>query len=290
MDLSKKIYNAKKILRKGQRPLGLAMSFGKDSVVVLKMMVEEFHEDLQKWRSDCNGTAPPFLAVWVHNKDTWPSTFKYAERLQQDWVFPLVMVEGVTPRQAYEQLGFPVVPFLAHAGKRNRDYTYTTDTEFYNIIRDNPLHHVLRQLKIKTLISGVRSDDSWKGKQDIDVPREQRRGSSGTIVDFPIGDWTRKEVEAFIEQKGIPEDDLWSWKDKVAVEGEIVPDCWSDLLGFSPKRAEFLRDNYPDLYEQLPWKEWEAFIKSGYLEEVEEWCRITRETLKMRPQAALVGE
>lgn len=185
-------------------------SFGLQSAVMLHLMKTH---------------APDIPIVFVDTGYLFPDTYRYAEQLQETIGFEAIVYGArMTPARQEALFGR-----LWEQGAEGME-------RYGRINKIEPMSRALQELGTDVWISGLRRSQS-KTRSDRGVVEQQ----SKTVKVYPILEWSDQEVEAYLEQHGLPRHPL-------ASEGYITMGDWHSTSpreeGQSAEETRFNGEKY----------------------------------------------
>lgn len=217
----------------GQVPhWALSCSFGKDSIVLLDILIEMGHDDMPILYSDRGPEAE------------LPETETVIEQMQERHSFQLVrVVPRLTMFQLYRALGG--IPGITAPGNSS-------------LIRRNnleePIDGWIKEHNIMGSFLGRRIEENprTRGKHlSVRGPLHFNVGRDLWVCD-PLYNWTGADIWAYIVQNDLPYHPLY---DLMARENEGRERArlsnWSGIVGIKYGRWAWLKQHYPDLFNRF---------------------------------------
>jgi 3'-phosphoadenosine 5'-phosphosulfate sulfotransferase (PAPS reductase)/FAD synthetase len=211
----------------------LQFSGGKDSAACLHM----FRDD------------PNVVALWVDTGNSFPHVKSYVYKMCNDYGMALHVTSPEIPVIEWqEQNGLPAdvvpwdsTPFMKWMVKDDFGTSLVPYTTCCSANIWEPMNNATNKIGSKHVIRGSKKCDGHVG-----VPHGFT-DQSGIYYESPLWDWTDADVFSYIEKNDIPLPDNYS----ASADSDSL-DCWccTAYRGKSGTfRAEYLKDNYPELHK-----------------------------------------
>lgn len=213
----------------------VACSWGKDSVCLLHLVCQKM---------------PTVDVIWVQTDDydEWPGTDKVAEQFAEMYPINIHTVQAMPVTECYRQVGgFYVFPETEEQRKADRQYA----DSFIQAITGKA-----KELNCDVAFIGLRRQES-KGRDWL----LRSRGDTfyaktyGIMECMPIGDWTGRDVWAYIAKHNLPYLELYDlaedreWARNGAMFAANVPE-YGGAMHYRGQLAA-LKGMYPGLFNQF---------------------------------------
>lgn len=192
--------------------IAVACSFGKDSIVVLKLALE---------------IDPEILVVWNNTLNEHPETIKFAKKIVKEW--NLNFIENrpfVTFWDVVDEYGFPT----------------PTNRHCCDYLKLYPVQFLYKDLGIRAAFTGLRRDES---RSRENLPEE---GPDTQIQDIyrynPIVEWTELDIWNYHIQKNLPMNSLY-------MKGLKRTGCFYCTLGAGFGALKLFAELYPKRWIKL---------------------------------------
>lgn len=207
------------IKKHGKDRVGVASSFGKDSIVTL-FLVRKFLPDV-----------PIF---WTDTGIEYPETYEFIDWIIKEWKLDVTKVKGdVTFWEIADHYGLPT------PDKR-------ICTAWLKVI---PLQNKQLEFGINTMFTGVRRDESMLRRKYAMVASHSKFRSHTLYKYAPILEWLDIDLWAFINKYNLPCNSLYDM-------GIPRTGCWACTVGQNFNAMGKLEKTHPQLYKQIePWLE-----------------------------------
>lgn len=201
-----------KALDKYGNALSVACSFGKDSMVVLHLAIQQ---------------DPNILVVWNNTLIEYPETIKFAKKIVRDW--NLNFIEGR-----------PLVTFWDVA----KEYNFPTpqNRTCCKFLKLYPATFLNQTLKIRASITGLRKDES---RMRANLPLEGKDTQIPNLYRYnPIVNWTEMDVWEYHIEKNLPMNNVY-------IQGITRTGCLYCTLGASMGALKIIKEKYPRRWEKF---------------------------------------
>ena len=215
-----------KSLRESEHPV-VACSFGKNSMIVLHLVLQR----------------RPDVAVLFNNTLVeFPDTYRFKREMVKEWGLNVVETR---PSKTFwwivDNYGFPLF-----SRKGYRDATKNC----CRYLKEYPVEKVLRREKYDLYYTGLTRHESWRREWAARKYGDyffSRRFSYWKC--HPIQEWTDADVWQYHKEFAIPHNGVY---DKEPVAGyHQRTGCWCCTIPIKYGKIEFLRKNYPRLWNKL---------------------------------------
>jgi 3'-phosphoadenosine 5'-phosphosulfate sulfotransferase (PAPS reductase)/FAD synthetase len=234
MEFSKKLRDAQALvssaLEKHSTPV-VACSFGKHSMVALHLVLQY---------------APRVKVVWNNTGVEYPDTYKFVQRIRDEWKINLVEARpNTTFWKVVERNGFPIFP-------RNAEWhLQRASTECCRQLKKKPTMKVLRSIGCDLYFTGLTQFESSLRRMSA-----RKYGKYFFSVKWkhwkchPILDWQTEEIWEYHREFKLPYNSVYD-KDEIPMQGGIRTGCWCCPMAIKYGKLQHLRHYYPKLFEFL---------------------------------------
>ncbi len=179
----------KEAIEKHGDNIAVSCSFGSCSVVVLHMALE----------------VNPYIKVVFNNTGVeYPETYAYRDLLKKEWNLNLIETKPLKSFwQCVKEYGFPLIR-SEYAWKKHKQAHEKPECCIF--LKEKPFAKACKDFKIEATLTGLRCAESgvrmFTFAQRGMYYHTTKRGSLWRF--HPIGLWTRKQVSDYLDDHGIP--------------------------------------------------------------------------------------
>lgn len=205
----------KAIRKHGKDNIGIASSFGKDSVLLIHL-VRQVYPDIPIFYADTGVQ--------------YPETIEFAEKLTRQWNLNVIKVKG--------DISF--WELADHYGLPTPDKRVCTEW-----LKTTPLRIKQLEMDIHTIFVGIRRDESMFRKKYGKPVVVEKYYEGATITKYhPILEWLDVDVWEYITKNNIPYNPIYD-------RGFDRTGCWSCTVGQNYNAVAQIEKHYPELYTKL---------------------------------------
>jgi len=204
----------------------VAWSGGKDSTVMLHLVMEQ---------------RPDIPALCVQSELDYPDNIEIVERATKELSVNLILLHPeASPWEILKKHGGPF-------GQVNVASSELDKKCFYE-----PINRAVEQYGFDAVFLGLRAEESRARLMNRRVRGLSYRQKVGMQVFTPLGDWTGRDVFAYLVTRNLPINQVYS-KVKFHPEPERIREGWWLPGDFSASRGSvaWLKYYYPDKYREL---------------------------------------
>lgn len=207
----------------------LQFSGGRDSLACLYLLKEQW-DDL--------------YVVWMNPGAPWPQTVEQMEEIKTLVPHFIEVTGDVFGQNAVYGPPSDIVPIVnSLQGQVLRGKTLTTVQSWMSCCGMNlwePLNSKMLELKPERIYRGQRKEERYKG------PLSSGMKINGIEYIFPIEDWTKKQVDAFLKEQGVALPSFYEFS-------EHSLDCWhcTAYLDVRTSQIQWMKEHEPKRYAQV---------------------------------------
>jgi len=245
------------VIQRSKKPV-IACSFGKNSMVVLDM-VRQY--------------VPNVHVLFNNTLVEYPETYEFKKEICKKWKINLIETKPLkTFWEIVDEYGFPLFSRKGHNDATKNCCRY---------LKEYPVDRILRRYKFDLYFTGLSRHESrlreFSAKK-YGIYFYSERAKHWKC--HPIQDWTKEDVWEYHKIYQIPHSKFY---DKVCPEGfDMRTGCWCCTIPIKYGKIEFLRINYPRLWEMLLRKGLGKIILDAKLVIDVPNCKI-EQMMKLRP-------
>lgn len=218
----------------------IACSFGRDSMVVLHMAIEE-----------CRKQQKPFKVIWNDTGVEYPEQYKFNKKIIKEWQLEDNLIIAKSDEWTFwrikKEYGMPIAP----RDSRNREMQQATQS-CCNYLKKVPTKLALKQFKgiNYVYLTGLTAKESMNRKASAKRYGDYFYSKTWHHWKYhPILWWDDEQIDKYIEENNVPLCDIYSY---TGVEGyNIRNGCWCCPQAWKFGKGKWLKEYYPKLYEYL---------------------------------------
>lgn len=218
----------------------IACSFGRDSMIVLHMVIEE-----------CKRQNKDFKIIWNDTGVEYPEQYKFNKKVIEKWNLKEHLIIAKSEEWTFwkikDKYGLPIAP----RDSRNREMQQATQS-CCNYLKKAPTKLALKQFKDIDYVyfTGLTAQESMNRKASA-----KRYGDyfySKTWHHWkchPILWWDDEDIETYIKDNQVPMCDIYTYTE---IEGyKIRNGCWCCPQAWKYGKGIWIKKYYPKLYKFL---------------------------------------
>lgn len=218
----------------------IACSFGRDSMVVLHMVVQE-----------CKKQGKEFKIIWNDTGVEYPEQYKFNKRIIKEWNLEDNLIIAKSEDWDFwrikKEFGMPIAP----RDSRNREMQQATQSCCYHL-KKKPTKEVLKTLKGVNYVyfTGLTAQESMNRKASA-----KRYGNYFYSKSWnhqkchPILFWNDEMIDKYLSGNKIPLCEIYEWTE---IDGyKIRNGCWCCPQAWKFGKGKWLKRYYPKLYKYL---------------------------------------
>ena len=218
----------------------IACSFGRDSMVVLHMAVEE-----------CRKQDKPFKIIWNDTGVEYPEQYEFNKMIIEKWNLKENLIIAKSEEWTFwklaKEFGMPIAP----RDSRDRDMQKATQN-CCKYLKKEPTKKALKQFEgiNYVYLTGLTAEESRNRMASAKKYGNYFYSKTWKHYKFhPILWWSDEEIDSYIRENEIPLCKIYTYTDIMGYK--IRNGCWCCPQAWKFGKGKWLKRYYPKLYKYL---------------------------------------
>ena len=213
----------------------IACSFGRDSMVVLHMVIKE-----------CRKQGKPFKLIWNDTSVEYPEQYEFNKRIIKEWNLEDHLIVAKSEKWTFwniaDRYGMPIHP---------RDKSEATAKCCYHLKKE-PTKRALKKFEGINYVyfTGLNANESALRRRSAKKYGNYFFAKSWQHQKcHPILWWNNEQIDKYIEENNIPLCDIYDYD---GIKGyNIRNGCWCCPQAWNYGKSQWIKKYYPKLYKYL---------------------------------------